>query len=264
MDLVKILAKKWIAGNTLEDALLYCKKLREEGIYSIVNFLSEQLVEEELIDKTMGEYSNAIERLDPEYASIAVKLTQIGLKRSKEEAESRLKGLLDRAEERSIQVWIDMEEKEYIEPTLEIYESCRRKGLGICIQSYLERSKSDIERLCRIGAEIRLVKGAYTGEGYENRKDATKNYYFLLDYLFEHAEKFTVATHDKKIIEYAIKRNDEMKKDITFAMLKGVKEGLAKSLAKSHKVAIYVPYGPGWLPYALRRIKEGSLLRLLI
>ncbi|BCS90782.1 MAG: proline dehydrogenase 1 [Candidatus Micrarchaeota archaeon] len=269
-----LIAKKWIPGPRLEDAIRVAKELNKDNIVAMINFIGEHIKDTDKVDSNVNEYLKIIDAIRKEKlkAVISLKPSQIGLDLSYKLALSNLKSILNKAYKSNIEVWLDMEEYDTVDKTIrlfkELYSSSNRELFGICIQSYLRRSLDDIIRLSKIKARIRLVKGAYKPsnkeEFYISRDDVTKSYYKLLDYLFKHNDNFIVATHDSNIIDYTIKQNKKLKRRVSFAMLYGIRDRLAKELAIDNKVYLYLPYGKDWIPYTTRRIKEGVNLKLII
>ncbi len=171
-------------------------------------------------------------------------------------------------------LWIDMENSPYTDPTIELYQKVLSSypNTGLAIQSYLKRSEDDLKKLVPLGAKIRLVKGAYNESAeiaYKTRQQVTENYSRLLELLFSTSTQsnfIAVATHDGKMIE----RSKELAREYTkvpheYEMLMGVRDNLKTELVGEGKqVREYVPYGPKWLAYSVRRIKEKKSNVLLL
>jgi proline dehydrogenase len=271
------LVKKWAAGQDMEDALITAKNCNMKGQKPILNYLGEDNTEEERINRTTKEYSDLLERLHAEQIDgcISVKPSQLGLCISYELCLKNLKAIINRAMEFRVFVWIDMESSRYTDDTLmlylELFAHCPETG--VVLQSALRRSASDLLHLMEVDAKVRLVKGAY----HENEKIAfvhhdeiNANYIKLLEMLFsrncmnnnrvDNALKFAVATHDSKLIEYAIKLSKTAKigiKNFEFEFLKGIRDELKRDLVEEgFRVAEYIPYGDEWLPYSVRRLSE--------
>jgi proline dehydrogenase len=272
------LVKKWAAGQDMEDALIAAKSCNMKGQKAILNYLDEDNIEEEKINRTTKEYSDLLEQLHTEQIDgcISVKPSQLGLCISYELCLKNLKAIIDRAMEFRVFVWIDMESSKYTDDILMLYLKLfvHYPEIGVVLQSALRRSASDLLHLMEIGAKVRLVKGAYHENeetAFVHHDETNANYIKLLKMLFsrnyymnnnrvDNAVKFAVATHDSKLIEYAIKLSKTAKigiKNFEFEFLKGIRDELKRDLVEEgFRVAEYIPYGVEWLPYSARRLSE--------
>ena len=275
------LVKKWAAGGDVEDALIAAKNCNMKGQKAILNYLGEDLTEEERIIRTIKEYSNLLERL---YLSqiegcISVKPSQLGLSVSYELCLKNLRALTKRAIEFGRFIWIDMESSKYTDDTLMLYLELlgHHHDIGVVLQSALRRSASDLLHLIEVGGKVRLVKGAYHENeqiAFASHDEVNANYIKLLDILFNRNYKvekrllnkesedlkFAVATHDSKLIEHTIglwKTSKIGIKNFEFEFLKGIRDELKRDLVEEgFRVAEYIPYGDEWLPYSIRRLRE--------
>lgn len=271
------LAKKWAAGQDMEDALIAAKSCNMKGQKAILNYLGEDHTDEDMINRTMKEYSNLLERLHADQINgcISVKPSQLGLCISYELCRKNLKAIINKAIEFSLFVWIDMESSTYTDDTLMLYLElfAHHHDIGVVLQSALRRSASDLLHLMEVGAKVRLVKGAYQENeqiAFVHHKEINANYIKLLEMLFSHnyennngfdnTLKFAIATHDSKLVEYAIKLSKTAKiaiKNFEFEFLKGIRDELKRTLVEEgFSVAEYIPYGEEWLPYSVRRLRE--------
>ncbi len=269
-SLEKIFAGRWIAGARVEDAVREAKKFNRIGVKAIINYLGEEFQREEDAKEAIAKIKEAIRAIKSGRvnADISVKPTQLGLLVSEQLFASNLRMILREAKKFGIFVWIDMEEPETVGKVVRLYsKEFSGNGVGICIQSYLKRSAGDLRLLARQNAVIRLVKGAYslTSAMYSTREEINSNYIKLMEYLFKHFGKFTIATHDLAIIEKALKLNSRYKKEVTYAMLKGVRNRYLKELAaKGESVSVYIPFGDKWISYSYRRLREAGHLSLIM
>lgn len=275
------LVKKWAAGGDIEDALIAAKNCNMKGQKAILNYLGEDLTEEERINRTIKEYSNLLERL---YLSqiegcISVKPSQLGLSVSYELCLKNLRALTKRAIDFGRFIWIDMESSKYTDDTLMLYLELigHHNDIGVVLQSALRRSASDLLHLIEVGGKVRLVKGAYHENeqiAFASHDEVNANYIKLLDILFNRNYKvekrllnkesedltFAVATHDSKLIEHTIRLWKTSKigiKNFEFEFLKGIRDELKRDLVEEgFRVAEYIPYGDEWLPYSVRRLRE--------
>jgi proline dehydrogenase len=271
------LVKKWAAGQDMEDALIAAKSCNMKGQKAILNYLGEDNTEEERINRTTKEYSDLLERLHADQIDgcISVKPSQLGLCISYELCLKKLKAIINGAMKFRVFVWIDMESSKYTDDTLMLYLElfAHYPEIGVVLQSALRRSASDLLHLMEVGAKVRLVKGAYHENeqiAFVHHEEINANYIKLLEMLFsrnymknngvDNALKFAVATHDSKLIEYAIKLSKTAKigiKNFEFEFLKGIRDELKSELVEEgFRVAEYIPYGDEWLPYSVRRLSE--------
>ncbi len=271
------LAKKWAVGEDIEDALIAAKSCNMKGQKAILNYLGEDNTEEGNINRTTKEYSDLLERLHADQIDgcISVKPSQLGLSISYELCRKNLRAIINRAINFRLFVWIDMESSKHTDDTLMLYLEllAHYPQIGVVLQSALRRSASDLLHLMEVGAKVRLVKGAYHENeqiAFIRHEEINTNYIKLLDMLFssnymnnngvDNNVKFAVATHDSKLIEYAIKLSKTVNIGITnfeFEFLRGIRDELKRDLVKEgFRVAEYIPYGDEWLPYAIRRLRE--------
>lgn len=265
----RIFAGKWIAGEHINDAMRVSKTLNEHRVTAIINYLGESLQEKNDIDKTVEMYFEIIKMIKKNkiQADIAMKPTQLGLVISKKLFQMNSRKIIDYARLNGVFVWFDMEEYDFVKSEIGVYMLSNQSNVGICIQSYLKQSLDDVKRVVKKGGTIRLVKGAYSEpeHGFNNREETTTNYVKIMNYLFEHSKRFTIGTHDTSIIEKALKLNKKYKRDVTYAMLKGIRNNYAFELAKKGEtISIYVPFGERWISYSYRRLKELSNLKLIV
>ena len=163
-----------------------------------------------------------------------------------------------------------MESSEHTDETIEIYNKffSKYERLGIALQANLKRTEEDLIDLLRIGAKIRLVKGAYREKAsisFKSKEDVDKNFVKLMKILFKKGNEFGIATHDGKIIKKAENLSKKYPKKFEFQMLKGIRDELKPRLIKKKfVVSDYIPYGVNWLPYSIRRIKERKRNILLL
>lgn len=269
--IVKLAAKRYIAGDSITDAIIASQKVAGRGAIPILNYLGEELHDVEAIRSSVKEYEDLMDALNNKgiKGEIAVKPTQIGLSVSYELAQQNYSRLAKKARDLGLFLWLDMEYYVYLEATLRLYLSeVKNGGVGIAIQSYLKRSAGDVAEIVRAGGVIRLVKGAYRESpdvAYQSWEERTENYRKLMRFLFDTAERFTIATHDKALLREAFEMNKEKKKDVTLAVLLGIRNSYIFSLiSQGAKGAIYIPYGGLWMDYVKRRMREAANVALII
>ncbi len=266
------IAKQWIAGNTIDDALLSAKDAYHSGRYAIINKLGEYHTSKKQITITIDEYKKIVNSFKKWKirGAISVKPTQIGLSISQKECYRNFENMIQSARNAHVFVWLDMESAEHTDETIEIYNTffSKYERLGIALQANLKRTEDDLNDLLRIGAKIRLVKGAYREKAsisFKSKEDVDKNYVKLMKILFKKGNEFAIATHDVKIIQKAENLSKKYPKKFEFQMLKGIRDDLKPKLVKKKfLVSDYIPYGINWLPYSFRRIKERKRNILLL
>jgi proline dehydrogenase len=266
------MARRFVAGETLEETIDAVEALNKQGLLATLDHLGENITSEtEARDATCEilDLLAAIEDHDLQ-SGVSVKLTQLGLDMSPALAAENLVRILDRAVDADCFVRIDMENSDYIQITLDLFEELwtRYKNVGVVIQSYLYRSADDVARLVDLGASVRLVKGAYDEPpdlAYPDKADTDANFVRLMEQLFNEKAQANgvfpaIATHDTKLIDWAKDHAQQQgipRDRFEFQMLYGIRSGLQRQLvAEGYRVRAYVPYGEQWYPYFMRRLAE--------
>jgi proline dehydrogenase len=265
-------AKQWIAGNTIDEALAAAKNSYKNGMSVIINRLGEYHTSKQLIERTIDEYKTVMSSFRKWKVSggISVKPTQIGLSRSKKECLQNFEILIKTASSSQSFVWVDMESSDHTDETIEIYQKLftRYERLGIALQANLTRTENDLDDLLSTGAKIRLVKGAYRENSkvaFKSKEKIDQNFVKLMRILFEKGNEFGIATHDSKMIEQAILLSKKHECKFEFQMLRGIRDDLKSGLVKKgFALSEYIPYGTNWLPYSIRRLKERKRNILLL
>lgn len=265
-------AKQWIAGDTMNDALKSAHEANAHGMNAILNQLGEHFTSNVQVSRTVSDYFTLVSNLRRSKISggLSIKPTQVGLSVSVKQCIENLDTIIEIALQSQSFVWIDMESSEHTDNTLKIYQNLFEKyeRLGVAIQANLKRSQNDLEMLLKKGSKIRLVKGAYresAKNAYKTRHEVDKNYEKLMKILFEQGNEFAIATHDSKLIDLAIDLSKKHERKFEFQMLKGIRDELKPILTKSgFAVSEYIPYGTNWLPYSIRRLRERKRNILLL
>ena len=266
------LAKRWIAGYTLDDAIRAAQDANRRNIHAILNRLGEHTPNYDLIQGYLAEYLQLLERIKADRidGTISVKPSQIGLAAAASLYRENLVKILEKAVEEERFVWLDMENSPYTEATVQIYRELLpdHRELGLCIQANMKRSETDLRDLLSRGGRIRLVKGAYpenSDVAYKKRSEVDANYVRLMNMLFDQGESFAIATHDGKLIAEAKDLSREHKARFEFQLLKGIRDDLKTNLlSDGYKVSEYIPYGPEWYNYCKRRMRERKRNILLL
>jgi proline dehydrogenase len=261
------LVGRFVAGETLDEALDVVRALNARGLGVTLDHLGENTTTRDEADAAAAEALHALEgiRFAGLDATISVKLTQLGLDVGEYVVMGNAERLLDAARAVQNYVRIDMEGSSYTGRTIELFSALRRRyeRVGIVLQAYLYRSMTDARMLTAEGASIRIVKGAYSEPphiSYRRKRDTDRNFVRIMEYLLREGHEPAIATHDAAIIDHACAyaRQHGIGADrFEFQMLYGVRRDLQESLARQgYGVRIYVPYGSQWYPYLTRRLAE--------
>jgi len=266
------IAKRWIAGYTLQDAIKAARDANERKMQALLNRLGEHTPDRNVIQQYVEEYLKLLEAIQSEklQATISIKPSQLGLTADATLYRDNLLKILAKAEEEGRFVWIDMENSPYTESTVDIYRELldTHKDLGLCLQANMKRSEGDLRDLLPRGGKIRLVKGAYPENGevsFKRRSELNANYLRLMRVLFEQGGFFAIGTHDEKMINEAEKLSHDHNPSFEFQLLKGIRDDLkSRLLTDGFKVSEYIPYGPEWYNYSKRRMRERKRNILLL
>jgi proline dehydrogenase len=261
-------AARFVAGETLDECVAVLRRLKDAGLYANTTLLGEATPDAEGAAAVTAEYDVIVERLVSEglKANVALKLTHLGLALREEVAYANVERLVAKAGELGTFVRIDMEQSDYVEVTLRIYERLRdvgHDGVGTVLQSYLYRTPDDLERLLPRRPNLRIVKGAYLepeSVAYPDKRDVDRAYLELVGRGLREGAYIAVATHDETIIRkvQAFAAREDISRDrFEFQMLYGVRPSLQRSIAaEGYKVLVAAPFGPDWYPYLMRRLAE--------
>jgi proline dehydrogenase len=261
-------AARFVAGETLDSCVAVLRRLNDAGFHANTTLLGEAIPDPQGAATVTAEYEAIIERLVAETleANVALKLTHLGLSFDEEAAYENVAHLVARAGELGMFVRIDMEQSDFVEGTLRIYERLRDAGhdsVGTVLQAYLYRTKDDLERLLPRSPNLRIVKGAYlepASIAFPDKADVDRSFVELVERGLRGGAYIAVATHDEAIIRtvQAFAAREEIPHDrFEFQMLYGVRPGLQRSiLAEGYKVLVATPFGPDWYPYLMRRLAE--------
>lgn len=261
----RALAHRFVAGDTLEDAVTVARRLDDEGLAISLDLLGEEVEDRTGAERAADEYVQALDRINPEdlQANISVKLTQLGLAIDPDMASAAVDRLASAAAEGGTTVTIDMEDSRYTAPTVDIYaENQKRHGnLGLCLQAYLRRTPDDLERLLPLGGHIRLCKGAYLEPAdiaHQKKDDIDAAFIRLIDTLMqEPGVRPAIATHDPRLIQHTLDAARHRADGFEFQMLYGVRADEQRRLVEmGHDMRVYLPYGSAWYPYLTRRMAE--------
>ena len=265
---MKLGAARFVAGQTLDEAVPVLRGLNEKGLATNTAILGEDVLTEAEANAVADQYIEVLERIAAENlrTNVALKLTHLGLDVGEEIAYANLKRVVTRARELDNFVRIDMEYSAIVDVTLRIYTRLREDGLanvGTVLQSYLFRTPDDLAGLVPLEPNLRLVKGAYlepAAIAFQKKAEVDQAYVELMETMLREIEHTAIATHDDKLIEHAIafaEREGIPRERFEFQMLYGIRGQLQEELvARGYKVLVATPHGPDWFPYLMRRLAE--------
>ena len=261
-------ARRFIAGETIAEAVDSAREVEGRGFTHTLDHLGERVASLADADLATRDYLGIIEAVIASGVgrNISLKLTQLGLDVDKASAIDNLRKILDRAEPAGFFIRIDMENSPYTEVTLEIFEALWQQGyrqLGVVLQSALHRTEHDLQRIMKLGARIRLVKGAYLepkNVAYRKTADVDAAYARLMKVLLTDAQYPAIATHDPAMIglarHWAADRGVGADR-FEFQMLYGIRRDVQTTLVREgYRVRVYIPFGGEWFPYFMRRLGE--------
>jgi len=265
---IRMVAKRYIAGDTLDDAVRVTLDFARMGGMTTIDVLGEFVETKELALAEKEESKRVLEAIVqnnlPTYLS--VKPTSQGLDIDEEFAYQNIYEILETANQKGIFVRLDMENSPYTDKILNLYRRFRADGfdnIGIVLQAYMRRSADDINSLRELKPNIRLCKGIYKEApeiAYQGKEEIRDNYKKLLRQILDEDMYVGIATHDDILLNDAMEQIAKRglgKEEYEFQMLLGVREKRRDEiLSLGHRMRIYVPYGSDWYGYATRRLKE--------
>ncbi|MBS1250798.1 MAG: Proline dehydrogenase [Chloroflexi bacterium] len=276
-------ASRFVAGETLEEALNAIQVLNEDDINATLDHLGEHVSTREEAVAAAGEILKLLDGIDRTgvRTGVSIKLSQIGLGTDNAVCEENLRAILERVKEQGNFLRIDMEDSPFTDITLDLFFKMQEEGfadhVGIVIQSYLYRSEEDVRKILEKEGGIRICKGAYSEPidvAFPQKGDVDENFDLLtriiMDASLELGSRISpdkrtppipaIATHDEDRIDYAKAYAAEIdlpKEGFEFQMLYGIRSDIQRQLvAEGYLVRVYVPYGTEWYPYFVRRLAE--------
>jgi proline dehydrogenase len=267
--LFKKLTTRFVAGETIDEAIAAIRELNAEGCSASFDHLNESVANPAEAEGEVEEYLEILRRIEETgiNSNVSIKLTQFGLELDPELAYKNARAIVVEAAQRGNFVRVDMEASTVTQKTIDIFKRLRAEfglnDVGIVLQSYLRRTYQDAEELVKLPARIRICKGAYNEPAdvaFPEKKDTDENYIRVMQLLLLSGVYHGIATHDPKMIEATINFANEKgiaKDAFEFQMLYGVRRDLQRQLAKDgYNMRVYVPYGKHWYPYFMRRLAE--------
>jgi proline dehydrogenase len=265
---VRRIADRYIAGESLEEAMTTVAALNRDGAMATVDVLGEFIRVPQEAQETATEYEHALDAIAAREldANISVKLSALGIELDPALVQETLGRVLATAERHGRFVRIDMEHSGLTDATLDVYRGLREAGrddVGIVIQAYMRRSAGDLAALAPLTPNVRLVKGIYVEPpdvAFQGMTEVNASYLRLLEQLFDQGSYVGIATHDRALVDAAlgIVQARGLERDrYEFQMLLGVAADVGRRLiASGHRLRVYVPYGRAWYAYSVRRLKE--------
>lgn len=265
--LVRVFANKYIAGDSITDAVKTVRELNGGKIMATIDVLGESIKDRDEAAKSRDESLEVLDTIVKEKldGNLSVKLTMLGLAMDYDLCRGLFSEILDSAKEKNIFVRIDMEDSSVTDITIKMYEEMRKRydNVGLVLQAYLRRTESDILRLTAEKSNFRLCKGIYIEPesiAYKGRQEIRDNYLRLLRIIFEKNAYAGIATHDDYLTDGAkeIIRDFKLTNDkFEFQMLLGVREKLRSEIvSEGYRMRVYVPFGMRWYEYSIRRFQE--------
>lgn len=260
-------ARRFVAGETLQEGLQAVAALKARGLLATLDYLGEKVTDLAAAEQASATYCEMLEALagaglEP---NVSLKLSQFGLTIDPAACLANVRRVVETAEAVRGFVRIDMEESALVDRTLEVYRTLVREfpgRVGVVLQAYLYRTEADLRALLPLRPNVRLCKGAYSeppSVAYPKKRDVDANFLRLLRIALKEAAFTAVATHDERIIEAARAMVGELGAAGRYElqMLYGVKPRLQQALVRQgERVRIYVPFGTHWYPYFVRRLAE--------
>jgi proline dehydrogenase len=266
--IVRQFASRYIAGETIDDAVNAVQSLNRQGAMATLDVLGEDITERAEATRARDAILDVLARIRSSNldSNISVKPTQLGLNLDKNFCLDNFRNILQRAKEKNDFIRIDMEDSATTDNTIWLYRELRKDfpNTGLVLQAYLRRTMDDAKALMADGLKnFRLCKGIYIEPekiAYKTHDEVNANYRAVLETMLDQKAYVGIATHDDELINAAydsLKRRKLSPQEYEFQMLLGVRPELrAQSLRNGHRVRVYVPFGKHWYQYSIRRFKE--------
>lgn len=260
-------ARRFVAGETAQEAIEAVKELNRDGIVATLDLLGENVSTQKQADDAVEEYYRLFQLITDHQvkSGVSLKLTQLGLDFGLDFCIERMRKVLADARKHNLFVRIDMEGSFYTQATIDAFVKLANEfeNVGLVLQAYLHRSMDDTKAMADKKFSIRVCKGAYkesSSIAFQNMDDIRTSYKNMVKILLDGGSRIGIATHDDELIEWAAKYvvdNNTPKSQFEFQMLYGLRRKKALELVKrGFRVRSYVPYGTHWFPYFYRRLRE--------
>ena len=273
MKLPFFLASRFVAAETLEESLVVVRDLNQKGLRVALDRLGEYVDDREVAAAARDTYIELVRRIARErgsdqlqHTNVSIKLSMMGQKIDEDFCLDNLRQLMSVAKEEDVFVRLDMEGSDITESTLSLFEAVYPDypdHIGSVLQAYLKRTERDVERMCELGASVRICKGAYKEPpeiAYQSMDTIRARFIDYMKELIRHARNPGIATHDDLIINATkdfVRQEDVGYDRFEFQMLYGIRPETQQAIAQEgYNMLVYVPYGTEWLPYYTRRLSE--------
>ncbi len=266
---VKKVASRYVAGETLDLAVQEAKRLNDDGCLVTMDLLGESIEDEDQANASADTYLDILDAIRDHGidGNVSIKPTHFGLGISVDLFERNVRRVLDRAGTTDNFVRIDMEDSPTTDATLGVYRRLREEGVdhtGTVLQAMLRRTQADLESLDDLGPNLRLCKGVYREPpevAYQGYDEVNESFIAMLEFALPRRNYYIgIATHDEPVIEAAeriIEEHGLTREQYEFQMLLGVRQEVRKRLVeRGHRVRVYCPFGTEWYAYCIRRLKE--------
>ena len=269
---VKMAVRRFMPGETLEEALVAAAEQNQLGLSVTLTHLGENIADKAEADAVLAHYLGTLKRIEAGNVKgeVSIKPTQLGLDIEPELCIAHLRTLADAARAHGSRLWIDMEGTTYTAATLDLFRRLREThtNIGLCLQSYLKSTRTDLEALLPLGPAIRIVKGAYAEPAelaFPDKREVDDNFLWMAERLWSPEARakgawVTLGTHDTVLmerLELAARKLGVAKTDYEYAMLYGIQRGEQLRLVRNgNNVRVLVSYGVHWFPWYMRRLAE--------
>ncbi len=271
--LIWLFSKRYIAGEGIDQGLEVSKKLNEKNIEVTIDLLGEFITSLEQAEENKNQYLEIIERFTAEgiQGNFSLKPTMFGLLIDQEVCYQHIREIIAKAAEKNNFIRIDMEDSQCVDIEIELFKKLKKEfsgHVGLVIQAYLRRTLEDLTDFSNFPSNgyplnFRLCKGIYVEPkqiAFKDYEEVRKHYLEDLEFMFQNKMYAGIATHDKFLVEEALKLIEKYQVPKTmyeFQMLYGVTPELRSSIVnRGHKMRVYVPFGKQWFNYSTRRLKE--------
>ncbi len=271
--LVWIFSRKYIAGETIDDAIAVCRALNRQKVKITIDLLGEFITQLDEATANKNAYLEIIERVQKENidGNYSLKPTSFGLLIDAEACYRNIREIVAKSASYGNFVRVDMEDSQCTDLEIDLFRKLHNEfpnNVGLVLQAYMKRTLPDIKEMEDLHSKtvplnFRLCKGIYVEPAaiaYKNYQEVNEHYLADLEYMFQQGMYPGIATHDKPLVEGACKLIEKYKVSKTsyeFQMLYGVTPDLRQSIIdKGHVMRVYVPFGKEWFGYSTRRLKE--------
>ncbi len=270
--IVSRVARRYVAGESIDDAVRTLREMNAEGAMGTVDVLGEEVRDRSKTERAVSQYLDILDRIEAEGldANISIKPTMLGLKIDADLCADNLNTVVGRAAELGNFVRIDMEDHTCTDATLQLYRRIHDAyptAVGIVLQSYLHRTTADVADLLPLSPNIRMCKGIYREPraiAWEDFETIRANFIYNMEKLLAEGAYVGIATHDPHLVWAGMAAVDRLQIDrdrYEFQMLLGVDPELRSIiLSAGHRLRVYVPYGRDWYSYSMRRLRENPTI----